>query len=323
MPRLTPNERRAVLRKLLGTARTGAGQQSGGFFGRMRNRFGAVGELIALAADAIAGARTPKGKPQPTDADIAAATRMLQTEGFEITPQAGGELIPPPIVQNPTRPTSPQRPRGPITPSGAPTRSRTSGLASGDPGAPQPGAEPWPEEGVVQTYPTRIRGAIESVPFEEFTPWILTPQSTHIHAIAYDESEGILYVWYRAQAKPISYIQMVSICSGKAYKCGVRPDIPGPIYSYGGAGKKVPRSIFTAMISASHPGKIVWSDLRVCGSTWQHQYPYTLTDVPMGHEIPRRATRLGLAVRTVPTICQGRRGYRQSTLPPTNRPTNR
>lgn len=319
MPRLTPGQRREVLRRLVGgSSPTG---QRGGFFNRMRNRFGAVGELIALAADAIAGSRTPKGTPQPTGKDVADAMRMLQGQGFDITPQAGGEVVPPPVT-GVMRPQAPRRPQGPLTPSGAPTRSRTAGRASHVPGSPQPGAEPWPAEHSVQEPIFRIRGAMESIPDESFSQWILTPQSTHIHAIAYDEFAKMLYVQYRKDAKPISYVDLVSVCSGKAYKCGVRPDVPGPIYSYGGAGKPVPISLFRAMIAADHPGQEVWKHLRVCGSTWQHQVPYTLVDVPQGDLVPRKATRLGYAVRTVPTIGMGARrgGLRQSTLPPTNRP---
>lgn len=312
MPRLTPGQRREVLRRLVGgSSPTG---QRGGFFNRMRNRFGAVGELIALAADAIAGSRTPKGKPQPTSKDVADAMRMLQGQGFDITPQAG-EVIPPPVTGT-VRPQAPRRPQGPITPSGAPTRSRTAGRASNVPGSPQPAAEPWPAEDSIQTLPTRIRGAMESIPFEDFSPWILTPQSTHIHAIAYDEGQKVLYVQFRKDSKPISYVDLISVCSGKTYKCGVKPDIPGPIYSYGGAGKPVPISIFQAMIAAEHPGQVLWKQVRVCGSSWQHVFPYTLTDVPQGDIVPRRATRRGLRTRTVPTIgMAGGRGYRQSTLP--------
>lgn len=316
MPRITPSQRRSILRRLMGGTTPSGGQQ-GGFFSRMRNRFGAVGELIALAADAIAGSRTPKADPQPTSQDVAQAVRLLEREGFEITPQSAGEPIPPPIVTNPIRPRAPSRPIGPITPAGAPTRSKTAGTASHIPGSPQPGAEPWPAESSVRTLPSRIRGAMESVPFEDFSPWILTPQSTHIHAVAYDEGEGILYVQYRMQAKPISYVSLVSVCSGELYKCAVRPDVPGAIYSYGGAGHKVPMSTFQSMIAASHPGQVVWKQLRVCGSSWQHQYPYTVVDVPQGQGIPRKSTRRGFRTRSVPTVGLGTRrsGIRQSTLP--------
>jgi hypothetical protein len=237
-----------------------------------------------------------------------------------VTP--GGRAVPesdlpiPPPVQRPRRPTQAQPPpvstRRPAAPPPVSTRrpAATSGRV-------RPAAEPWPAETTIETLPTRIRGAFEQMPqdIEGFSPWIETPESSNVYAIAFDSSQGLLYVQFNASAPVIGYKDMTSICSGVTYRCGIRPHAAGPIYSYGGAGRRITEEMFERFVNAESKGQFVWQNLRICGTQHGHRYPYTLTDVPEGQSIARKATRRGLRVRVVPTVGTGRRGGRRSTLP--------
>lgn len=295
MPRLTPSQQRNIIRNATRELR-GSGRQ--GVFRALGGRFGGLGELIGILGDILAGGRRPNRR------HLEDAVRILSEEGFQVSP--GGPPEAPPVIVQP--PPVVRRVQTVATPATAPR---------GVPPQPPPGipADPWPAEHTVRILPRRIRGVYDAIPgdFDTFEGWILTPQSSNVHAVAYHD--GILYVQFRAPGKPTGYKDGISLCSGKAYKIGIRPDVPGPIYSYGGAGRPVPHAVFTQIATARSPGKQVWDKLRVCGSPWQHQYPYTLTDVPQGQPIPRKATRRGLAVRNVPTVGLGRRGYRPSSLP--------
>jgi hypothetical protein len=295
MSRLTSAQQRQILRSAARQLRT-QGARRGGIFSALGRRFGQFGELLGIVVDVLAGDRSPGRR------DLESAIELLVNQGFQITPGPLPPTLPtePPIQAPPVVHPSPIRTR--TTPS---TRRR------------RPRAEPWPAEHTVQPLPMRVRGAFESIPedVEDFSPWILTPQSSNVYAVAYDYGNQILYVQFRADGAPIGYKDSVSICSGKSYKVGIRPNVPGPIYSYGGAGRPVPESLFDEFARTRSPGKVVWDKLRVCGSQYQHQFPYTLTDVPTGQRVPRKATKRGLRVRNVPTVGIGRRTSRQSTLP--------
>lgn len=291
MAKLTPAEQQRILREAERYAKAHKPQIS-----RVLKRLGPIGRLLQAIADAMTG-----GTREPSARELDEAAEILRGQGFNV--RRPGEPEPPPV-----RGQGPQPPMVRRVPQPPPV-----------PVARVPGREPAedPTEDNIQILPKRIRGAMTQIgdDIKGFSAWVLTPHSSNVHAVAYDYDEGMLYVQFRAEGKPIAYKDSISICSGEAYKVGIRPDVPGPIYSYGGAGRKVPPEIFNAIANGRSPGKEVWDKLRVCGSQWQHKFPYTLTDVPAGQNVPRKATRRGLRVRTVPTVGMGRRGGRQSTLP--------
>lgn len=290
MARMTPNQQRRLLNDATRQIRSQG--RRGGIFSRLGRKFGPFGELLGILADILAGGRGPSRR------DIQDAIGILNESGYPVQPAPPGPILEPP-VQVPRRggaPTQPTVPTPPVT-----TRRKRA-------------AEPWPEEHTVQILPTRLRGAFESIPADitGFSPWLFFPASSNVHAALYDYENGVLYVQFRAEGKPIGYREGISICSGKAYRYGVRADVPGPIYSYGGAGRKVPPELFAELARARSAGKFVWDKLRECGSQWQHKFPYTLTDVPAGQNVPRKSTRSGLRVRSVPTVGLGRRSSRRS-----------
>jgi len=173
----------------------------------------------------------------------------------------------------------------------------------------------------MQTLPTRVRGAVPMTDLDDdISAEILTPESSNVYSMQYDYSQGILYVTYRADADPVGFKTMDSVCKpGETNKIGIRPNQPGATYSYGGAKRgensnKITEAMFESFAGAHSKGQWVWSNLRECGSVSGHQYPYTLTDTS-GDYVPRKATRRGFRVRNVPTVGQGRRDSRQSTLP--------
>ena len=157
--------------------------------------------------------------------------------------------------------------------------------------------------------------------WDVFSRWIETPESSNVWGYQYDTAAKILYVSYKAPGKSVSYREnQVNLCTGKTYKMGERPHIQGPVYAYGSAARPVPESVFREMQSASSKGQFVWDRLRICGSIWRHQYPYTLVSPSLAGNrlyVPRKASRNGFRVRTVPTIGFGRRPAYRSTLPPT------
>jgi len=287
MAKLRPSQQRRILKESERSARANRPRIS-----RILKRLGPIGGLIQAIADAIAGS-----SQQPSQLDIDQAVDILRGQGFEV--RAPGDPEPPPIPgqvrQVPAAPTPPR------------VRGATSER--------RPPAEVFPEESTLQTLPVRVRGAFESIPadVEGFSPWILV-DSSNVYAVAYDDI-GILYVAYRAEGKPIGYKQGISICSGKEYRIGIRAPVPGPVYSYGSVGRPVPKSIFNTLVSTRSPGKVVWDQLRQCGSQHEHKYVYSLVDVPVGQPVPRKATRRGLRIRNVPNVGLGRRGSRRSTLP--------
>jgi len=279
-------------------------QQQGGMFQQLGQKFGAFGEMIGMVADVLTGGRPPRRK------DVEDAVQILTEQGANETPRG-----PPPAPESgipPVRMPPVQRPRRPV-PSQPPAISTRR---AADPPRVR-GAEPWPEEGMITTLPTRIRGAYEFIPADitGMSPMILTPESSNIYGVSYDYHSQVLMVQFNAPSPVIGYKEMTSVCSGERYQCGIRPHSPGPIYSYGGAGRGVPPATFEAMVNAASKGQFLWENIRICGTQHGHRFSYTLTDVPEGQTIPRKATRRGLRVRVVPNVGQGRRGGRKSTLP--------
>ena len=152
---------------------------------------------------------------------------------------------------------------------------------------------------------------------------IQTPESSNVYAYTYDPHQAILYVQYKAPGTPTKYTPQVSTCTGDTYKMGHRQHTPGPMYAYGSRARPVPEEVFNEMKASTSKGEFVWQRLRVCGSLWAHQVPYTLVTPSMAGGVvytPRKATRHGFRVRTVPTTGFGRRPVHRSTLPPTARP---
>ncbi|MBE41824.1 MAG: hypothetical protein CL480_11045 [Acidobacteria bacterium] len=281
-------------------SKKGGGQSKGGMFRQLGRKFGPFGELIGMVADVLSGGEKPRQR------EIEDAVRILTEEGFNVTP-GGRRAVPEsdiPHAPSVIRPRQSQPPSVTTRRQPSPLRVR--------------GEDTWPDESVITTLPTRVRGAFDHVPsdVQGLSPEIETPESSNVYSVQYDYTSGLMYVRFNAASPVIGYKDMTSICSGQQYRCGIRPHAPGPLYSYGGAGRRIPENKFEEFVSAASKGQWVWENLRVCGSQWQHRFPYTLTDVPGGFQyIPRKATRRGLRVRTVPNIGQGRRGGRRSTLP--------
>jgi hypothetical protein len=89
---------------------------------------------------------------------------------------------------------------------------------------------------------------------------------------------------------------------GRKDRNGRRPHVPGPIYSYGGAKRPIPPTLFAKLKRANSKGTFVWDELRIRGTMWGHKFPYTLVQAtPSTMYVPRKATKRGLAKRIIPT----------------------
>jgi hypothetical protein len=144
--------------------------------------------------------------------------------------------------------------------------------------------------------------------------------SSNVYSMAYDELRGILYVTYKAPGS-IGRVGDINSCNGESYTYAIRPEERGPMYSYGGPGNPVPKSVWEEAKATASAGKFVWDKLRVCGSFTGHQYKYSLVSPSMSGSlyIPRKAViyrdpetnegRLGFRVRAVPTVGRGKRPY--------------
>lgn len=303
---LSQHDEREILRSAMRYAKGTVGS----WFSRLGQKFGAFGEVVGMVVDILSGG----GKREPSRRDVSDAIELLGHHGFRVSPgpAAPGDVIPPPII-TPSGIQRPQRPQPPAI------STRTRGNVPVPPAQPVlvTPADIWPEERIISTLPTRIRGAYDLVPadVEGLSPEIETPESSNVFSLQYDFDNSLLYIRYKADSAPIGYKEIVSSCSGEKYKCAIRPHVPGPLYSYGGAKRGITPEQFAEFVGAASHGKWIWNNLRVCGSQHEHQVPYTLTSVPAGGYIPRRATARGFRVRNVPTVGFGRRGSRQSTLP--------
>lgn len=182
------------------------------------------------------------------------------------------------------------------------------------PGAP-PGAgddDEWPEEHGVQilgrdsaSYDPEAMDLIRNREFK-------TPDSSNVYSFVYEEEtdpkgrfqerSGILYVTFRPWFPGMKE----------------RPNGPGPMYAYFDVPWRRYKA-FEAAATHQSAGGAVWEYLRVRGSKWDHRFPYRLVggvQVPQGGVyVPRKATRLGLRTRTLPTPGTGRRGFVRSSLP--------
>lgn len=131
----------------------------------------------------------------------------------------------------------------------------------------------------------RTRTRQESDPYDQgwetMTAWTLTPGSSNVYGFAYDTVANLLYVTYQNE-----------------------DGTPGPMYSYGSLGKPVPVSLYNAMLTAQSTGRFVWDNLRVRGTVWGHQFPYTLVGTGTTEYVPRKATRRGFRTRTISAVRQ-------------------
>lgn len=301
MPRRNRDEERRAVRRAQQYAGSKGRRANPRLFRTLGKKFGAFGEFIGMVADVLAGGA------RITEDDVEDAVRILGDAGWQVrgpgrhTPPPIAEIAPPPIQRGvPAVPTV----RPPSSPAGPAARQ-----------------DQWrPTD--IEVLPTRIGGRYPhgQMPggLEGVGPLILTPRSSNVYGFWYDEIKpgfGVLYVQFRAEGPTVETRRGTSVCSGNEYTYGARANIPGPTYSYGSAHDPVPYSLYARMSGAASAGKFVWTDLRVCGTVHAHQWPYTLTNVPTGQSVPRRATRRGLRVRTVPTVGTGARGGRRSTMP--------
>lgn len=181
-------------------------------------------------------------------------------------------------------------------------------------------SQPGQRQSRVAEHADYTRGAM--VPPSEgevdvFADMIMTPESSNVYGFTYDEVRGVLYVVYRAPLDPVGERRWTNSCTGEDYTLQVRPFVPGPMYAYGGRSRPVPKWMFEELKGASSKGTWVWDRLRVCGSFYEHQFPYTLASPAMEGilYVPRKATRKGFRVRSVATIGKGRRSYLTSNLP--------
>lgn len=122
------------------------------------------------------------------------------------------------------------------------------------------------------------------------SPWILTPQSSNVYAFAYDYMASLLYVVYKATER------------------GKKLNAPGPTYSYGGAKRPFPARSFDRLRTAASKGKFIWNEIRVRGTVWGHQYPYTLVSASWStaefgdRYVPRKATKKGFRTRSIQQV---------------------
>lgn len=311
------------------------GRYHGGIASQLGSTFGPVGRLLGGLIEVFSGGK------EATDQDIIRSIAQLVRSGFEVRPGVvDAELVqavtpgaPPVWRSGPPPILTPQdiidaelvtTGRPPIV-STVPTIGRPgSGTRGGGSGIQQP----TPSE-IARTRRGRdnfIDPIIAAPSFQgDESPqdfignMILTPQSSNVYGFNYDERNKILYVQYNAPARPYKYTEKVSSCSGETYTMGHRRHVPGPIYAYGSRAQGVPKHVFDEMKATTSKGEFVWQKLRICGTIHGHQYPYILIAPTMmgdgGVYVPRKATRFGYRVRTVPVAGLRRRGFHRSNLP--------
>src|SRR5690606_35171208 len=109
----------------------------------------------------------------------------------------------------------------------------------------------------------------------------------------------------------VEYRPWTNQCTGEDYRLAVRPFVRGPLYAYGSRARPIPKWMWDELRQSASKGSWVWDRLRVCGSLWEHRFVYNLVSPGMegGLYIPRKSTRNGFRVRTVPTVGKGRRSY--------------
>lgn len=312
---MTPSERDRLVREAVRVASRGSRTRRGQLSQHLGAIFGDLGELAGIILDVMGSGR------KVTNRDVTRAIELLQSQGFGVSPapqppQPPGPVESPPVQGVPTVPSV--------------RRTGPTGRTAGDTEIP------------IEVLPARIGGRYRPGHYPdglqgELSPIIFVPESSNVHSFFYDYAEGVLYVRFR-EGDVIGTRKSKSVCTGKEYSMSIKDNSPGPLYSYGGRKRRIPPELYNSMAAAASKGKFVWTELRVCGSVYQHKYPYTLTDVPAGGNVPRKATRPPMGtptpegqpplrpgqgdrpratfrVRTVPTVGTGRRGFRTSTLP--------
>lgn len=322
----------------------------GSYWAELGRKHGPTGAILGALIDIFAaGGRKELGDIGKSRQQIAKAGLRLTPNGVLKVPNLPTTYVPPPPYKPPSvwstiplpktyeprvpadgrfrvgtipQPLEPQVPHQPgrviITPSAPPNRSAAA------PGTVEKrvigGTRQKPVEYVPDTaYNDYTLGGLMTFPDDEDNFWdseILTPESSNVYSFAYDKRRGILYVTFRAPGEAISMVRGTNTCTGEEYSYGVRPNERGPMYAYGSAARPIPETLYNEMVSATSKGRFVWDRLRVCGSVWQHQYPYALVSPSMAGEmyVPRKATKLGFRVRAVPTVGKGRRSVVWSTL---------
>ena len=259
-----------------------------GFRGVMKNLYGGFGELWSIISEVFSGGSSVGPE------DIKRAYETLDTSGFDI--ERGVDV----------HDSSLRIPSVGVVPRvGGDRDKRKIQLAtSGDRHLP-----------LISAPHIEDRGQ-----YDIFANWVETPQSSNVWGIGYDTQRQILYVMYKAGNKTTSYSDRTNGCTGKDYRLGHRPHVKGPVYAYGSRKRPVPKSVYDGLLSATSKGGFIWDRLRVCGSHWQHQFPYILVSPSLAYDkvyTPRKAARNGFRVRTVPTIGFGKRPVFRSDLPPT------
>jgi len=290
----------------------------------------AFGQLASLVAELLGFSRGQRGAPSRTDiqdaidvmAEAGLDPRNVQAAAATVggagragqpsAPRSG----PQPLTATQTLPRPARGFRVGGTPPGSPSldpRNRLPPELRLPPGGDRitvPGDADWPEEHLIDT---RVISAalVDRLTGQQSLEWIETPQSSNVYSFAYDHSQSILYVTFKAPSNQRR-----------------RPHVTGATYAYGSKARPIPARMYESLLRASSKGEWVWDKLRVRGSRWRHQVPYILTaggfdgragfdGDPMAHYIPRKATARGFRVRTVPVLGSARRrgAIGRSTLP--------
>jgi len=307
-------------------------------FSRLLQRaFGGVGDLLA----AMIGLQGPG---QPDTADIAAAVGMMEAAGLPVDPPGEENTKPPPLPKRRTRRPPPlpgrrapgRRPPpipGKTTPTGSEPPEHSTGAGDGgriDLPRTTNTSTGWGDDAAaegspVEILPRRVLGAASPDILEGgfLSEEIFTPESSNVYSFRYDYKAGILYVTYKAPGPTTETRTGKNTCTGKEHTYGARAHHRGPTYAYGGSSRtgSIAPALFEGLVRAASKGRYIWDNLRVCGSIHGHQVPYSLvSSSPTGGEdggayTPRKATRKGFRVRTVPEIGSGKRRTRRSNLP--------
>lgn len=262
----------AAIRELGGAVDFGAqvirfarGDAVGGLFGALLGNMGPVG----VAIKAILGTRKLAA---PNSRDVQRAVEFLTDLGLEVrlpgatnqptasgsgaTGTGGGGTTPP---QN--RPPTGNTGQARVPPSG---RTTPRSGRTGD-GAGEGGDEPsnLPTGRFVQ---------------DKYIPMELVSGSSNVYAIGYQADTQTMRVQYLGTALSMAAIKGTGHrgkgrAKGKLGKTvtGKRGG-PGPVYDY----FNVPPRVFARVQRASSKGKAIWSNLRIRGTVYGHQYDYQL-----------------------------------------------
>jgi hypothetical protein len=122
-----------------------------------------------------------------------------------------------------------------------------------------------------------------------------TVSSSNVYQVGFDDESQIMFVTYLNAAGYDG--RRVGAGATYAYFLGeFRGGRSGGMSGNNGA------RIFNKIVSAGSVGGAIWSELRVKGSAFGHRYPYELIKLPPNKYVPRQATGWGLAPRQVRTV---------------------